>query len=38
MTEPTASSQLLGLVTIFIMVFILLLLTDKNEEETEQKR
>lgn len=37
MTEPTLSSQLLGLVTIFIMVFILLLLTDKNEEETEQK-
>ena len=37
MTEPTVSSQLLGLVTIFIVVFILLLLTDKNEEETEQK-
>ncbi|AAP81900.1 putative gp18 [Streptococcus oralis] len=37
MTEPTLSSQLLGLVTIFIVIFILLLLTDKNEEETEQK-
>ena len=37
MTEPTLSSQLLGLVTIFIVVFILLLLTAKNEEEAEQK-
>ena len=37
MTEPTLSSQLLGLVSIFIVVFILLLLTDKNEEEAEQK-
>lgn len=37
MTEPTLSSQLLGLVTIFIGIFILLLLTAKNEEETEQK-
>ncbi len=37
MTEPTLSSQLLSLVTIFIVTFILLLLTDKNEEETEQK-
>lgn len=37
MTEPTLSSQLLGLVAIFIVVFILLLLTDKNEEEAEQK-
>lgn len=36
MTEPTLSSQLLGLVTIFIMVFILLLLTDKNEKSDEQ--
>ena len=36
MTEPTLSSQLLGLVTIFIVVFILLLLTDKKEE-AEQK-
>lgn len=32
MTEPTLSSQLLGLVAIFIVVFILLLLTDKNEK------
>lgn len=37
MTESTLSSQLLGLVTIFIGIFILLLLTAKNEEETEQK-
>lgn len=37
MIEPTLSSQLLGLVAIFIVVFILLLLTDKNEEEAEQK-
>lgn len=37
MTEPTLSSQLLGLVTIFIGIFILMLLTAKNEEETEQK-
>ena len=37
MTEPTLSSQLIGLVAIFIVVFILLLLTDKNEEEAEQK-
>ena len=36
MTEPTLSSQLLGLVTIFIGFFILMLLTDKNEE-SEQK-
>ena len=36
MTEPTLSSQLLGLVAIFIMVFILLLLTDKNEKSDEQ--
>ena len=36
MTEPTLSSQLLGLVTIFIVVFILLLLTDKNEKSDEQ--
>ena len=36
MTEPTASSQLLGLVAIFIVVFILLLLTDKNEKSDEQ--
>ena len=37
MTEPTLSSQLLGLVTIFIGIFILMLLTVKNEEEAEQK-
>lgn len=37
MTEPTLSSQLLGLVTIFIGIFILMLLTAKNEEEAEEK-
>ena len=37
MTEPALSSQLLGLVTIFIGIFILMLLTAKNEEETESK-
>lgn len=37
MTEPTLSSQLLGLVSIFIGIFILMLLTAKNEEEAEQK-
>ena len=37
MTEPTLSSQLLGLVTIFIGIFILMVLTAKNEEEAEQK-
>lgn len=37
MTEPTLSSQLLGLVSIFIGIFILMLLTVKNEEETKQK-
>ena len=37
MTEPTLSSQLLGLVSIFIGIFILMLLTAKNEKETEQK-
>ena len=36
MTEPTASSQLLGLLVIFIGFFILTLLTAKNEE-AEQK-
>lgn len=36
MTEPTLSSQLLGLVAIFIVVFILLLLTDKNEKSDKQ--
>ena len=37
MTEPTLSSQLIGLVAIFIGIFILMLLTAKNEEEAEQK-
>ena len=37
MTEPTLSSQLLGLLTIFIVVFILLPLTSKDEEKTEEK-
>lgn len=37
MTEPTITSQLLGLVSIFIGIFILMLLTAKNEEEAEQK-
>ena len=32
MTEPTLSSQLLGLVAIFIGIFILMLLTAKKEE------
>nr|DAT35372.1 MAG TPA: SAVED-fused 2TM effector domain [Caudoviricetes sp.] len=36
MTEPTLSSQLLGLVAIFIGFFILILLTAKNKE-AEQK-
>ena len=36
MTEPTLSSQLLGLVTIFIGFFILMLLTAKNEKSDEQ--
>ena len=37
MTEPILSSQLLGLAAIFIGIFILMLLTAKNEEKTEQK-
>ena len=37
MTEPTLSSQLLGLLTIFIGISILMLLTAKNKEEAEQK-
>ncbi|HEW0989065.1 TPA: hypothetical protein VZ427_001677 [Streptococcus pneumoniae] len=37
MIEPTLTSQLLGLVAIFIGIFILMLLTAKNEEEAEQK-
>lgn len=36
MTEPTISSQLLGLATIFIGIFILMLLTAKNEKSDEQ--
>ena len=36
MTEPTLSSQLLGLVMIFIGIFILMLLTAKNEKSDEQ--
>ena len=36
MTEPTLSSQLLGLLTIFIVVFILMVLTAKNEKSDEQ--
>ena len=36
MTEPTLSSQLLGLAAIFIGLFILMLLTVKNEKSDEQ--
>ena len=36
MTEPTLSSQLLGLAAIFIGIFILILLTVKNEKSDEQ--
>ena len=36
MTELTLSSQLLGLVAIFIGIFILMLLTAKNEKSDEQ--
>ena len=36
MTEPTVSSQLLGLAAIFIGIFILMLLTAKNEKSDEQ--
>ena len=36
MTEPNLSSQLLGLVAIFIGVFILILLTAKNEKSDKQ--
>lgn len=38
MTEPTIASQLLGLMAIFIGIFILMLLTAKNEENTEEKQ
>lgn len=37
MTEPTITSQLLGLMAIFIGIFILMLLTAKDEENTEEK-
>lgn len=36
MTEPTLSSQLLGLAAIFIGIFILMLLNAKNEKSDEQ--
>ena len=36
MTEPTLSSQLLGLVVIFIGIFILIIFTAKNEKSDEQ--
>lgn len=36
MTEPTLSSQLLSLVTIFIGIFILMIFTAKNEKSDEQ--
>ena len=36
MTEPTLSSQLLGLLTIFIGIFILMVRTAKNEKSDEQ--
>lgn len=36
MTEPTLSSQFLGLAVIFIGMFILLLFTAKNEKPDEQ--
>ena len=36
MTEPTLTSQFLGLAAIFIGIFILMLLTAKNEKSDEQ--
>lgn len=36
MTEPTLSSQLLGLAAIFIGIFILMVLTAKSEKSDEQ--
>ena len=36
MTEPTLSSQLLGLAAVFIGMFILMVLTAKNEKSDEQ--
>lgn len=37
MKEPTLSSQMLGLVTIFIGIFILMLLTAKDEEKNKKE-
>ena len=37
MTEPTITSQLLGSMAIFIGIFILMLFTAKDEENTEKK-
>lgn len=37
MTEPTITSQLLGSMAIFIGIFILMLLTAKDEENTGEK-
>ena len=37
MTEPTLSSQLLGVLTIFIGLFILMIFTSKNEPTIEPK-
>lgn len=36
MTEPTLSSQLLGLAAVFIGIFVLMVLTAKNEKSDEQ--
>lgn len=36
MTEPTLSSQLLGLAVVFIGMFLLMVLTAKNEKSDEQ--
>ena len=36
MTEPTLSSQLLGLAAVFIGMFVLMVLTAKNEKSDEQ--
>ena len=38
MTEPTITSQLLGSMAIFIGIFILMLLTAKDEEEIDKKQ
>lgn len=37
MTEPTITSQLLGVLTIFIGLFILMIFTSKNESTVEPK-